>query len=314
MLLPLAGFAAFVIVGLGVMGWRIATTLAAASTSLTVFDVSQASMERARGAELQVELSLAELVATCDVVVLSLPTPAIVLDVVRQIAAARHQVVVLDTSTIDPDTAQVCRDVLFAVGIDYADCPVLGRPETVGRWTVPVGGSAGAASTAAEVFAPLTRAVPHVGEVGSAAAIKVLNNLMLGTINAVTAEVLLLAEAAGVDPGVFVDVVIDSGAASVSGLFKDAAARAVDGDFTPTFSVRLMHKDNRLALAMAESYGVPLLVGSAAQTLNTMAMASGHGDEDSIAVLKALETLTGRQARRHADKTVRATGTGGSGR
>jgi 3-hydroxyisobutyrate dehydrogenase len=287
------------VVGLGAMGWRLATTLATAGTSVMAFDVSQDSMERARGAELQVAQSVAELARSCDVVVLSLPTPAVVLDVVNQIAQASHRVVVLDTSTIDPDTAQTCREMLVAVGMDYADCPVLGRPEAVGQWTIPVGGSTEAAASAADVLAPLTRAVLHVGEVGAAAAIKVLNNLMLGTINAITAEVLLLAEAAGVDPGVFVDVVIDSGAASVSGMFKDAAARAVGGDFSPTFSVALMHKDNRLALAMAERHGIPLLVGSAAQTLNTMAVASGHGDEDSIAVLRALETLTGLQARRH---------------
>lgn len=288
------------VVGLGIMGRRIATTLANAGMSVTAFDVSQDAMDRARDAELLLEPSLADLAAKSDVVLLSLPTPAVVLDVVGQIQSTGHPVVVLDTSTIDPDTARACRDILVAVGMDYADCPILGRPDAVGQWTVPVGGSVDAAATATEVLAPLARAVLPVGEVGAASTIKVLNNLMLGTINAITAEVLLLAEAAGVDPGVFVDVVIDSGAASVSGLFTDAAARAVGGDFTPTFSLRLMHKDNRLALAMAESYGIPLIVGSAAQTLNTMALASGHGDEDSIAVLKALEVLTGLQARRHA--------------
>jgi len=221
------------VVGLGIMGRRIATTLANAGMSVTAFDVSHDALDRARDAELQLEPSLAELAVKSDVVLLSLPTPAVVLDVVGQIQSAGHRVVVLDTSTIDPDTARACRDILVAVGMDYADCPILGRPDAVGHWTVPVSGSVGASATATEVLAPLARAVQSVGEVGAASTIKVLNNLMLGTINAITAEVLLLAEAAGVDPGVFVDVVIDSGAASVSGLFTDAAARAVSGDFTP---------------------------------------------------------------------------------
>jgi 3-hydroxyisobutyrate dehydrogenase len=85
----------------------------------------------------------------------------------------------------------------------------------------------------------------------------------------------------------------------VSPLFRDVAARAVDGDFSPTFSLRLMHKDNALALTMADELLVPVNTGRAAQHLNTMALASGLGDEDSIAVLKTLEDLTGRRARRH---------------
>ena len=70
--------------------------------------------------------------------------------------------------------------------------------------------------------------------------------------------------AAGLDPGVFVDTVIDSGAASVSGLFRDVAPRAVDGDFEPVFSLALMRKDNALAVELASASGVPtpVAVGS----------------------------------------------------
>ena len=86
---------------------------------------------------------------------------------------------------------------------------------------------------------------------GAAATLKVANNLMFSVINAVTAEALLLAQAAGLDPGVFVDTVVDSGAATVSGLFRSIAPRAVDGDFAPTFSLDLVRKDNDLAVQLA---------------------------------------------------------------
>lgn len=287
------------VIGLGAMGRPLATTLAEAGTDVRVFDVSAAAVDRAAAAGLRPCGSIPDLVAEADVVVLSLPTPAVVLDVVGQVGATGKPLPVLDTSTIDPETARAAAALLEGGGGRYADCPVLGRPEAVGRWTVPVGGDPTVAAVAVQVLAPVARRVVPVGAAGSAAAIKVLNNLMLGTINAITAEVLLLSEAAGLDPGTFVDVVIDSGAASVSGLFRDVAPRAVDGDFAPTFSVRLMHKDNRLALAMAESCGVPLIVGSAAQAVNTMGLAAGYGDEDSIAVLRALEGLSGHRARRH---------------
>jgi 3-hydroxyisobutyrate dehydrogenase len=285
------------VIGLGAMGRPIAAALAGAGADVRVFDVSEAAVQRAEAAGLRACATVAAVAAECDVVVLSLPTPAVVLDVVGQLAAGGRPLTVLDTSTVDPPTTPAAAALLEGGG--YGDCPVLGRPEAVGRWTVPVGGDERVAAVAADVLAPVARRVVRVGEVGSAVAIKVLNNLMLGTINAITAEVLLLAEAAGVDPGTFVDVVVDSGAASVSGLFRDVAVRAVDGNFDPTFSLNLMHKDNRLALAMADSYGVPMVVGSATHTLNTLAVAAGHGEEDSIAVLKALEGISGHTARRH---------------
>ena len=81
--------------------------------------------------------------------------------------------------------------------------------------------------------------------------------------------------------------------------------RAVDDDFDPAFTLRLMAKDAGLALDLAERTGVPLLVTQASQSLNTMGVALGHGDEDSIAVLKVLETITGQTARRHEREDVR---------
>lgn len=286
------------VLGLGAMGARMAAALAAAAQPVVAFDLADDARERAAAGGVEVVGSVAEAVRRSDVLVLSLPTPDVVLGVVGEIAGGAGGGTVLDTSTIDGDTARLAAERL-APGWEYADCPVLGRPERVGAWTIPVGGSDRAAATAAAVLAPLAGRVVHVGDVGTASTLKVLNNLMLGTINAVTAELLVLAEAAGLDPGVLVDVVVESGAASVSPMFRDVAGRAVDGDFDPVFTVRLMHKDNGLALALAERLGVPLFAGRAAQELNTMALEAGLGDEDSIAVVKSLEALTGLQARRH---------------
>ena len=291
------------VVGLGAMGLRLASRLAEAGTQVRAYDAAPAVRERARDAGLVVAAEIAELTSQCHVVVLSLPTPAIVLDVVATLAegaqAAGATVMVLDTSTIDPGTARRADAIMSAAGGRYADCPVLGRPGSVGVWTLPVGGDPEVVAVAERVLAPVAKRVVGVGAVGTASTTKILNNLMLGTINAVTAELLVLAEAAGLDPGTWVDVIVDSGAASVSPLFADVAVRAVDDNFEPTFSLKLMHKDNALALAMADQLLVPMNTGRAAQTLNTMALAAGHGDEDSIAVVKALEGLTGLRARRH---------------
>lgn len=289
------------VVGLGAMGSRIAQHIATAGRQVLAHDASTEATQRAQDSGLEVTGDLDTLVGGSDVLVLSLPTPAVVLDVIAKVAGAAggRAIAVLDTSTIDPDTATAAAEIMGSAGGAYADTPILGRPEMVGNWTVPVGGGADLVAIATQVLGPVSKKVVSMGPVGAASTTKVLNNLMLGTINAVTAELLVLAEAAGLDPGAFVDIVVDSGAASVSPMFRDVAQRAVDGDFEPTFTLRLMHKDNALAMALADRLLVPLNVGRAAQHLNTMALASGHGEEDTIAVVKTLEALTGHLARRH---------------
>ena len=290
------------VIGLGAMGLRLAASLAAAGAFVRGHDPSPAATSRAAEEQIPTVGAVREL-ADCDAVVLSLPTPRIVLDVVEALSDAAQSaggaVTILDTSTIGPADARAAAHVASAHGQTYADCPILGRPESVGRWTFPVGGDEEVVTLAQRVLAPVAAAVVGVGAVGSASATKVLNNLMLGTINAVTAELLVLAEAAGLDPGRWVDLVVDSGAASVSPLFSEVARRAVDGEFEPTFTLQLMHKDNGLALELAEELHVPMITGSAVQQLNTMGVAAGLGSEDSIAVVKVLESITGHQARRH---------------
>ncbi|HEX6517580.1 MAG TPA: NAD(P)-dependent oxidoreductase [Nocardioidaceae bacterium] len=287
------------VIGLGAMGRPITEAQLQQQRTVWVLDLNPAAVKEAANAGAHPAASIGELAQHCPTVILSLPTPQVVRSVVDELAAAPVVPLVLDTSTIDPDTAQGCQQTMRRVGGDYADTPILGRPSAVGNWTVPVGAAPEVTAQVEEALRPVAKRILRVGEVGTSSTLKVLNNLMLGAINAVTAEVLVLAEAAGLDPGVFVDTVLESGAASVSGLFKDVAPRAVDGDFRPTFSVDLMRKDNGLALALAEKHQVPMPVGTAAQMLNTMTSAAGYGQDDSIAAVKLLEQISGRRARRH---------------
>ncbi len=285
------------VVGLGAMGLPIAEALRT-SRPVVVYDAAPAAASRAAEAGLPVAGSLAQLAQSCNTVLLSLPSAAIVEDVVGEITPAAPGLLLLDTSTIGPDGSRRIGALALAEGSTYLDTPILGRPEMVGSWTVPVGGPVAAYDTVAEVLAPVARRVLHVGDLGAAATLKVANNLMFSVINAATAEALLLARAAGLDPGVFVDTVVDSGAATVSGLFRSIAPRAVEGDFAPTFSLDLVRKDNDLAVQLATSLGLELSVGSAARDLHDRAVLAGHGAEDSVAVLRLLEEEFGQEARR----------------
>jgi 3-hydroxyisobutyrate dehydrogenase len=285
------------VVGLGAMGLPIANALTTRGPVLAL-DLAPAAREQAQAVGIPVAESLTDLARSCNTVVLSLPNAAAVEAVVGELAPAAPGLLILDTSTIGPEDSRRIGALALAEGSTYLDTPILGRPERVGSWTVPVGGPAAAYGTVAGVLAPVAERVVHVGDLGSAATLKVANNLMFSVINAVTAEALLLAQAAGLDPGVFVDTVVSSGAATVSGLFRSIAPRAVEGDFTPTFSLELVRKDNDLAVQLATSLGLDLTVGSAARDLHDRAVLAGHGAEDSVAVLRLLEDEFGQQARR----------------
>lgn len=294
-------------VGLGAMGGAIAAALVTSSTDrpVVVHDPSPAAVARGAAAGCEVAVSLADLGKAVDTVILSLPDAAVVSAVLDTLLAGETPPsLVVDTSTIGPADSRRHAEFCEARGVAYVDAPVLGRPAAVGRWTIPVGGSDTGPGTEPllgrleELLAPVAARVVPVGPVGSAATIKVVNNQMLAVINAATAEALAVVAAAGLDPGVFVDTVIDSGAASVSGLFRDVAPRAVAGDFDPVFSLALMRKDNALAVDLASASGVPTPVASAALALHTRGVEAGLGKRDSIAVLSVLEGDSGVSARR----------------
>lgn len=294
------------VVGAGTMGSRVVRAFAEAGHPVIAIDIAEQA--RARAAAINRVIAADRLTAdhlagpAPRLILLSLPDPAAVGTVVTELVPlAPTGSVVVDLSTIDPGTARDCARKLAPTGVTYLDCPILGRPAGVGGWTVVVGGDAEAAAPIESLLtATIARRVLPAGAIGLACIVKLMNNLMFGAINAITAEVMTVCAAAGLNPGTFVDTVVESGAASVSGLFKDIAPRIVAGDFAPTFSLALLHKDNGLAVALADEYRVPLMVGHSVQDLNTMALVE-HGEADSAAVIRTLEALTGVQVRKRAD-------------
>ena len=291
------------VIGLGAMGGRMVSTLLSAGHEVTVYDVSAAAVERAVDAGAKPAASNAEIGAVSQVVLLSLPLPAHVVEVVTGetglLSRPAEGLVVVDTSTVDPNTTRRLANEATAIGVGYLDAPVLGRPDACGSWSLPVGGDHAALEVAHPALEALARNVLHVGESGAGNAIKLLNNLMFGAINAITAEVFVAAALVGVSPREFYDAVAGSGAAAVSGLFRELGPKILERDFSPTFTVDLLHKDNSLAIEMIEDAGASVIVGGAVETLNGLARAAGYGSEDTSATMKVYETILGVKVAGH---------------
>lgn len=274
------------ILGLGTMGGRVAATAVEAGLAVAGFDPVGEARERAAGSGVQVCESAEEAASAASLVLLSVPRP----EHVTALAAGALQgcasgTTIVDLSTIDPGTARAAAAILAPRGVTYLDAPVLGRPDKVGNWTLVVGGDADRIAEATPVLTRVAAAkVVRVGDTGAGSVVKLLNNLMFGAINAVTAEALALCRDNDVDPGVFVDTVADSGAATVSNLFRDLAPRIVSGDDDPVFALDLLAKDNRLAVELAKASSSRAPIAEAVDTLNTEAVRLGYGERDSAAV------------------------------
>ena len=280
------------LVGFGIMGTAMTTRFLEADASVVVFDVADEARGRARDMGCETTDSPAAVAKACEVILISLPRPEHVTSVVQgadgllTTASAGH--VIADTSTVDPQTTQANAAAAAEQGVGYIDSPVLGRPRAVGNWTMPVGGEAVHLERVEPVLRIVASRVIHLGPSGHGNTLKLLNNLMFGAINSAACESFALADRLGMDRALFFDTIVDSGAGTVSNLFRDVGPRIVDGDFEPQFSVDNLEKDIGLGLAMARSKGLTLEVAEAGQRLNQRAQAAGHGPDDTASVVEVI--------------------------
>ena len=180
--------------------------------------------------------------------------------------------------------------------VGYLDAPVLGRPISVGKWALPVGGEAKDLEACQLILELVASNIMHVGESGAGNKIKLLNQLMFSAINAMTAEMMAIAEKVGVSPKLLYQTITSSRAGTVSNLFTELGGNIVAENYdNPTLSVDLLCKDADLALEMAKEHGAPPLLGRTIQVINEMAHAQGLGSKDTSIMWQAFRPLWSKQ-------------------
>ena len=287
------------IIGAGSMGGRAVETFAGAGHRVLLHDVA-AGTARAWAGKTGVEVrpAASAVASEADVILMYLPTPAVVAECVGGegglLTTARAGVVIVDQSTVDPATSQRMDLLAASRSVGYVDAPILGRPSMVGKWTTVVGGRSEDVERCRELLSLLANRVLHVGPVGAGNRIKLLNQLMFGAINAMTAEMMAVAEKVGVPPKILYETIAGSNAGTVSNVFKELGARIAADDYdNPTFSIDLLVKDVHLAAEMARSHGAPPLVARTVEFLNEAAQAQGLGKLDTAALWKCYRGLWG---------------------
>ncbi len=283
------------IIGVGTMGSKMAGKLINAGYAVFARDIDEAAEERARKLGAKVVNSPKEVAEYTENILLSLPMPSDVKEVVLGedgiLTNPKNNRTIVDLSTVDPFSTQHNTEEAKKVGVSYIDAPVLGRPQKCGNWTLPVGGDKKDLEKVRKVLEILAAKIIYVGPSGYGNIVKLLNNMMLGAINSVTAEILAICTKLGMSPKVLYETIANSGAASVSNLFKELGPKILNRDFEPLFAIDLLHKDVGLGIQMAKRVGVPLFVSEANQRLNEMARLMGFGKEDTASIVKVYEML-----------------------
>ncbi len=284
------------ILGAGVMGISAGRKLIESGRRVVVFDVSPTAADKARQSGAQIAASLAEVTTLCPVILMFLPGPPQIVECVAGptglLQTARPGQIIVDMSTVDPGTTQRMAALAREKGVGYLDAPVLGRPARVGKWALPVGGGPEDLERCRPILEVIAAKVMHIGESGSGNKIKLLNQMMFSAINAMTAEMMAVAEKVGVPPKLLYELMISSQPATVSNLFVELGKNISSDSYDQaTFSVDLLCKDVRLAVEMAKAHGAPPPLAGVIQFLNETAQAQGFGTQDTSVMWKALASF-----------------------
>lgn len=239
--------------------------------------------------------SVGEAVAGTDRVILSLPNSDVMLEVVDEIIAAKAgSLLVIDTTTGDPDDSIAAAASLSAAGHGYVDATVSGNAAQAAARDVifMVGGEEPLVAAAAKLLEPLGRRVYAVGPLGAGSRAKLVVNHVLSINRAAVAEGLVVAEKAGLPLEPMLEILRDS--AAYSKAMDIWGQRMVDGDhYPPASRIRQSHKDSRLINQHAESIGAShTLVGMVREIL-AEAEQTGLSEADNSAAMELMRRRAG---------------------
>ena len=282
------------LVGCGRMGCCMLESMIKGGYKVVAYDVFEAATERAKNMGAEIAATPQELAGKAKVIVMSLPGPvqleAVLFGENGLSKGLSNEHVVIDTSTVDPQTTRHNAEGVRATGAEYLDCPILGRPSATGKWMLPTGGEAEVLEYVKPVLLTFAANAICVGQSGAGNALKLLNQMMFSCINAISSEVMAICDHVGIDKNVFYDTVASSSAATVSGLFREVGKCIVNDAYdTPAFTVDLLIKDTKLALQMAKDAKAPSMIAGTVQMYNELASANGLGAQDTSALYKLFD-------------------------
>jgi 3-hydroxyisobutyrate dehydrogenase len=281
-------------IGLGNMGSRIAKRLLDHGYQTTVYDLDAAKAQAIAAQGGVVAKDVLELARTADVLLSCLTNDEVVRNVFEGpegiFARARTGTIVLEMSTISPETSRELHSRGAERGVEVMDVAISGSTPAAeaGSLTLLVGGNEELFRAAEPIFQAVAKQFYLLGGPGSGTTMKLVVNTLLGVGMQAIAEAVVLGEKAGLDRERLLEVL--SKTAVIAPAHVGKLARVATNDYSPQFPLRLMNKDFQLILKEAAQEHVPMPVTEAAFRVNSDELAHSE-EEDFSAVLRRMEEL-----------------------
>ncbi len=286
-------------VGLGIMGRPMALNLLKAGNEVTVWARRKESMAPLIEAGAQGAESPAAVAAVADVVFSMVADAPDVREVMlgsQGVAQSKRPgLIAVDMSTIPPAAAKSIGADLAAQGVTFLDAPVSGGEvgAVAGTLSIMVGGDKAAFDKVAPLFACMGKNVVHIGVSGAGQVAKAANQILTGVGVLAVAEAMAFAKKNDADPAKVREALM--GGFAGSKILENHGQRMIDRNFKPGFKSWMHEKDMNIVMQTAHDLGLYLPASAATAQMYKAMVGSGLGEEDSIAVLKLLERLSGQE-------------------
>jgi 3-hydroxyisobutyrate dehydrogenase len=284
-------------VGLGNMGLPMALNLLKAGHSVCGYDVSAAQSQQLVAAGGTQAPSIAGAASAVDMVITMLPAGRQVQEVYLGAAGVLENVaadtLLVDSSTIDVETARTVGAAAAAKGLPMLDAPVSGGVggAQAATLTFMVGGPDAAFGRAKPVLETMGKTIVHAGGSGNGQAAKICNNMILGISMIAVSEAFVLAEKLGLDHQKLFDIASKSSGqcwalTSYCPVPGPVPTSPANRDYQAGFTAAMMLKDLNLARDAAQSAGATAALGAQAATLYEGCVGSGFGARDFSAIIR----------------------------
>lgn len=278
------------LIGLGVMGWRIAANLAADGLLTHVYNrTREKALEFSRKYGVEAAGSPADLAARTDVILTVLSDDDAVAQTVSSLLPAVAGKILVDMSTISPATSQQLASKVADAGGIMFDAPIIGTSIAVEKRqiVVLVGGPRDKYDVVEGILRHTASTVVYVGPNGYGLYAKLVNNLLLGAYVAALAEAFNFGLKAGLDPKFLVDLLTKySSARSPTSELK--APKMASGDYSVQFAMKHMRKDLELVQQEARRLKAAVPLSAISLQLYRLAEAMGLSEQDFAAILELL--------------------------
>ena len=282
------------VVGLGNAGLALAGALVR-RFEVYGFDQKAARIQESEKLGIKSCGSVAELVNTCEIIFLSLPTP----EASRAVAQSMSSVslsgkLLIETSTVDPKDVTWLLEFAQSRGASAMDAAVLGGIQNLaeGKTTFLVGADPGDYSRVQTMLESVSKKIFYMGPAGNGMRIKLINNAVAHTTMVVLLEAAAMAAKSEIPLDVFYEL-MNSDSGLTRPLTHRLKERAYRGQYEGGMSTANARKDSLLALAMAQELHVPVFTMQASHTVYEIAVQQGLANLDYASIAKLWESWGG---------------------